>query len=76
MKKKNLKKRFKIFNANFVISKDLIGFVFFVYKGNKFKKIIINSGNVGILLSNLIITRYNDGNLHQKDKKKKKRKNK
>jgi len=72
-KVKNLKK-FKIYNSNFLISVDLIGFVFFVYTGNKFKKIIINDLNVGQYLSSLIITRYNNGFLHIKDKKKKKKK--
>lgn len=73
-KKKIESKKFKIYNSNFVISVDLIGFVFFVYNGNKFKKIIITDLNVGQLLSSLIITRYNDGHLHvKKDKKKKKK---
>ena len=72
--KRNKKlKKFKIYNSNFLISVDLIGFVFFVYTGNKFKKIIINDLNVGQLLSSLIITRYNNGHLHLKDKKKKKK---
>jgi ribosomal protein S19 len=53
---------------------DLVGFIFFVYNGNKFRKIIINEDNVGFLLSSLVITRFNDGNLHNKQKKKKKKK--
>lgn len=73
-KKKMESKKFKIYNSNFVISVDLIGFVFFVYTGNKFKKIIINDLNVGQLLSSLLITRYNNGHLHLKDKKKKSKK--
>jgi ribosomal protein S19 len=72
-KKKVESKKFKIYNSNFVISVDLIGFVFFAYNGNKFKKIIITDLNVGQLLSSLIITRYNNGHLHVKDKKKKKK---
>jgi ribosomal protein S19 len=67
-------KKFKIYNSNFLISIDLIGFVFFVYTGNKFKKIIINDLNVNQVLSSLMITRYNNGVLHIKDKKKKKKK--
>lgn len=66
-------KKFKVFSANFIISNDLVGFVFFVYVGNKFKKIIISELNVGMLLSSLLITRYNDGAIHVKDKKKKKK---
>jgi ribosomal protein S19 len=66
-------KKFKIYNSNFLISIDLIGFVFFVYTGNKFKKIIINDLNVNQVLSSLMITRYNNGVLHIKDKKKKKK---
>lgn len=69
-------KKFKVFSANFIISTDLVGFVFFVYVGNKFKKVIISDLNVGMLLSSLLITRYNDGAIHVKDKKKKKKKNK
>ena len=72
--KKKEGNKFKIYNSNFLISVDLVGFVFFVYTGNKFKKIIINDLNVGQLLSSLIITRYNNGSLHIKDKKKKKKK--
>jgi len=72
--KKKENNKFKIYNSNFLISVDLVGFVFFVYTGNKFKKIIINDLNVGQLLSSLIITKYNNGSLHIKDKKKKKKK--
>jgi ribosomal protein S19 len=50
----------------------MLGFLFLVYVGNKFKKIIITEIHVGLLLSSLLITRYNDGVLHTKDKKKKK----
>lgn len=74
VKKNKKKKKFKIYNSNFVVSMDLVGFIFFVYNGNKFRKIIINEDNVGFLLSSLVITRFNDGNLHNKQKKKKKKK--
>lgn len=62
-------KKFKIYNSNFLISVDLLGFIFFVYTGNRFKKIIINETHVGQMLSSLIITRYNNGSLHIKNKK-------
>lgn len=67
-------KKFKVFNSNFYITIDLIGYMFFVYTGNKFRKIIINKDKVGFLLSSLVITRFNDGSLHTKKKKKKKKK--
>lgn len=67
-------KKFKIFSTNFTISSDLVGFVFFVYDGMKYKKIIISEMNIGTLLSSLLITRFNDGTIHVRDKKKKKKK--
>jgi len=72
-KKKVESKKFKIYNSNFLITVDLVGFVFFVYNGNKFRKIIISDLNIGQKLSSLIITRYNNGHIHTKDKKKKKK---
>jgi len=66
-------KKFKIHSFNFVISSDLLGFVFYVYVGNKFKKIIITEANIGCLLSSLVITRFNDGFIHKKEKKKRKK---
>lgn len=72
-KKKYTFKKFKIFNANFFITADLLGYMFFVYNGNKFRKIIISKDKIGFLLSSLIITRFNDGSLHTKKKKKKKK---
>ncbi len=66
-------KKFKIHSFNFVISSDLLGFVFYVYVGNKFKKIIITESNIGCLMSSLVTTRFNDGFIHKKDKKKKKK---
>lgn len=70
----SLYKKFKIHSLNFIISNDLLGFVFYVYVGNKYKKIIITELNVGCLMSSLVITRFNDGAIHKKDKKKKKKK--
>jgi len=73
--RKNLKeKKFLIFNANFKILQDYVGFIFYVYTGNKFKKIVISEEYVGILLSTLVITRYNNGAIHVNKKKLKKKK--
>lgn len=68
--------KIKIFNSNFVILKDFIGYLFYVYNGRRFKKIIINDTHVNILLSTLIITRYNNGAIHVNKKNKKSKKKK
>jgi ribosomal protein S19 len=74
-KRKNLDlKKFKIFNSNFIILKDFVGFIFFVYTGNKFKKVLINQEMVGYKLCDFIFTRFNNGAIHTKKKKKKKKK--
>lgn len=74
LKRKNLSsKKFKIFNSNFLILKDFVGFVFFVYTGNKFKKILINQEMVGYKLCNFINTRFNNGEIHTKKRKKKRK---
>jgi ribosomal protein S19 len=73
-KRKNLKKKkFRIFNSNFIILSDFVGFTFFVYTGNKFKKMLINQEMVGYKLCNFIYTRFNNGSIHTKKKKKKKK---
>ena len=74
-KRKNLgSKKFKIFNSNFLILNDFVGFIFFVYTGNKFKKILVNQEMVGYKLCDFIFTKFNNGSIHTKKKKKKKKK--
>ena len=74
LRKNLIKKKFIIFNSNFKILQDYIGFIFYVYTGNRFKKIVISEDSVGTLLSTLIITRYNNGDIHTNKKKTKKKK--
>lgn len=73
-KRKNLEnKKYKIFNSNFIILKDFVGFVFFVYTGNKYKKILVNQEMVGYKLCDFIFTRFNNTAIHTKKRKKKKK---
>ena len=67
-------KKIKVFDSNFLILNDFVGLIFFVYTGNKFKKVLVNQEMVGYKLCIFIYTRFNNGSIHTKKKKKKKKK--
>lgn len=72
-KRQNLSfKKFKIFNSNFLIVKEFVGFIFYVYRGNKFKEILINQEMIGRKLCDFLDTRFNNGEIHVKKVKKRK----
>jgi ribosomal protein S19 len=48
----------------------MMNLVFFVYYGNKYKKIIIQEIHIGIILGSLLLTRFNNGHLHKEKIKK------
>jgi ribosomal protein S19 len=65
---------FKVYNSNFIITKDFVGIDFFVYSGNKFKKLNITDSMVGHYLSEFVFTKYVKRDIHIKDKRRKKHK--
>lgn len=66
----NKKNDIVIYNPNFLILKEFVGLQFSVYEGNFFSDILITEDMVGLNLSTLIITRFNNGSIHTKKKKK------
>lgn len=65
-----LKNDIVIYDPNFLILKEFIGLKFSIYEGNFFCDILITEDMVGLNLSTLITTRFNNGSIHTKKKKK------
>lgn len=65
-------KKIKIYNKNFIILNSFIGYIFYIHNGNRFIKIVITQDMVGHSLNKFILTRYNNGFIHTKKKRKKK----
>ena len=76
LKYKESKRRYVVFNPHFEIMRDFVGTMCYLYDGRKYKKLVITNEMVGFHLSDFVLTRFNDGGIHDRDKKKKRNKKK